>query len=68
MTPPKAAKALATALTESARAQHLPAPQITEVPGCGHALMSERPDVLLEALHRFTRTLRFTPAVQPASA
>jgi pimeloyl-ACP methyl ester carboxylesterase len=41
MTPPKAAKALAAALTESARAQHLPAPQITEVPGCGHALMPD---------------------------
>jgi pimeloyl-ACP methyl ester carboxylesterase len=68
MTPPKAAKALATALTESARAQHLPAPQITEVPGCGHALMSERPDAVLEALHRFTRSVQFKPDAQPASA
>jgi pimeloyl-ACP methyl ester carboxylesterase len=68
MTPPKAAKALAAALTESARAQHLPAPQITEVPGCGHALMSERPDAVLEALHRFTRSVQFKPDAQPASA
>jgi len=68
MTPPRAAKALASALADSARTQELPGPQITEVPGCGHALMSERPDAVLEALSRFGRTLNFKPLDQLASA
>ena len=53
MTPPKAARALIKAVTDSAAASGLPAPDVVEVPGAGHALMSERPDAVLAALRKF---------------
>ena len=68
MTPPRAAKALVTALSDTARAASLPPPQVEDIAGCGHALMAERPDAVLAALRRFTGSLDFTRSAQPASA
>jgi pimeloyl-ACP methyl ester carboxylesterase len=44
MAPPKAAQPLRVAL---------PAARVVTLPGCGHALMAERPDAVLEALVDF---------------
>lgn len=44
MTPPKAAAALAAAI---------PGAQLAVLPGCGHALMAERPDAVLDRLREF---------------
>jgi len=44
MAPPKAAQALAAALPDR---------RIVALPGCGHALMAEQPDVVLDALRLF---------------
>ncbi len=47
MTPPKA-----TALLRSAIAHH----RLQQIAGCGHALMAEQPDAVLEALFAFARS------------
>jgi pimeloyl-ACP methyl ester carboxylesterase len=44
MTPLRAAKALEKAI---------PGAKLTVIPGCGHALMAERPDAVLDALRVF---------------
>ena len=44
MAPPKNAKALIAAL---------PAPRVVTLPDCGHALMAEQPDAVLDALRAF---------------
>lgn len=44
MTPPKAARALASAIADT---------RVVEIEGAGHALMTERPDEVLDALRRF---------------
>ncbi|VVE26298.1 alpha/beta hydrolase [Pandoraea horticolens] len=49
MTPPRAAQALLDALRESG------APVTVEVVNAGHAIMTEQPDALLDALMRFMR-------------
>ena len=48
MTPPKAARPLAQAIRDA---------RIVEIPRCGHALMAERPDAVLEALTGFLAPL-----------
>ncbi len=53
MTPPKAARALISALETSARTASIAAPRVVEIADCGHALMSERPDDVLAALKGF---------------
>ena len=44
MTPPKAARALAGVIGDA---------RIVTLPGCGHAMMAERPDLVLDALKGF---------------
>ena len=44
MTPPRAVKTLATELADR---------RITVLPACGHAMMSEQPDLVLDALRTF---------------
>jgi len=68
MTPPRAARALIAALTESAAAGSISAPRVIELAGCGHALMSERPDEVLDALRGFAGALPFEASAQSASA
>ncbi|MEB2317599.1 MAG: alpha/beta hydrolase [Pseudomonadota bacterium] len=50
MTPPKAADALAAAIGKAPAGIE---PRRALIPGCGHALMSERPDEVLAALRDF---------------
>jgi pimeloyl-ACP methyl ester carboxylesterase len=57
MTPPKAARALVQAIRDAASAGGVGAPEVVEVAGCGHALMSERPDAVLQALVQFLSRL-----------
>jgi len=52
MTLPKNARALMAALTDK---------QVVTIPDCGHSLMVEAPDVVLDALRNFLTTAR-TPA------
>lgn len=61
MTPPKAAATLRTLI---------PGHQLVVVPRCGHALMAEQPDAVLEALFSFARSAPVpeTPADVPADA
>ena len=68
MTPPKAARSLIAAVAESARTSSATAPRVTEVSGCGHALMSERPDAVLDALRGFAATLDFSARNHPDQA
>lgn len=68
MTPPRAARALIAALTESAAASAIATPRVIEIAGCGHALMSERPDAVLDALRGFAGALSFEALGQSASA
>jgi len=46
MTPPKAALGLAATITDA---------QVLRIEGCGHALMAEQPDQVLDALYQFSR-------------
>ena len=46
MTPPKAALALAGAIAQA---------EVVQIDGCGHALMAEQPDQVLDALYRFAK-------------
>ncbi len=57
MAPPRAARALIDAIANS---------EVVTVPGCAHALMTERPDALLDALRRFLAPLR--SAAAPSTA
>jgi len=41
---------------------------VIELAGCGHALMSERPDEVLDALRGFAGALPFEASAQSASA
>jgi pimeloyl-ACP methyl ester carboxylesterase len=56
MTPPKAARPLVQRCAAALAGRGLPAPQVVEVPDCGHALMAERPQAVLDALHDFARS------------
>lgn len=56
MTPPRAAKPLIETIRQS---------EVVRIPGCGHALMSERPDEVLEAFKAFLAPL-LAPAARPA--
>jgi pimeloyl-ACP methyl ester carboxylesterase len=58
MTPPRAAKALIERLTVSAQNHGLAAPETVQLAGCGHAMMSERPQAVLTALQTFLARLR----------
>lgn len=58
MTPPRSARALIERLTVSAQANRLPSPEAVQLAGCGHALMSERPQAVLQALQAFLGRLR----------
>jgi pimeloyl-ACP methyl ester carboxylesterase len=49
MTPPKAARALIERVRNH---------RVTVIPGCGHAMMAERPDAVLDALRGFLAPLR----------
>ena len=57
MTPPRAARALASAM---------PAVQVVEIAGCGHAIPTEAPDELREALAAWLRRSAIAP--QPATS
>ncbi len=46
MTPPKAALALAGAIAQT---------QVVQIDGCGHALMAEQPDQVLDTLYQFAQ-------------
>jgi pimeloyl-ACP methyl ester carboxylesterase len=61
MTPPRSARELVERARAAAQAAGVAAPQVVDVPDCGHAIMSERPDVLLAALRGFI------PAPAPAT-
>lgn len=58
MTPPKAARALIGAISQTAEQSDMPQPSVVEVAEAGHALMSERPDAILAALRTFLEALR----------
>lgn len=53
MTAPRNARELLDRCRASAAAAGLPAPELVEIPDCGHAIPTERPDALLAALRRF---------------
>ncbi len=59
MAAPRQARALIERCRAGAATSGAPAPRVVEIPGCGHAIMMERPDALLEALRGF---LAATPA------
>src|SRR5690606_38166801 len=61
MTPVRAARALIDRCCAAASRAAAPAPQVLEIADCGHAILSERPDVLLFALRDFL------PASHPAT-
>lgn len=63
MTPPRFARKLIERTTAAAAAAGAPAPRVVEIPGCGHAIMSEAPDALREALRAFLPVAR--PATLP---
>jgi pimeloyl-ACP methyl ester carboxylesterase len=56
MTPPRAARALTEAIADH---------RVAELPGCGHAMMEERPDLVLGALREFLEPLK-APAAEAA--
>lgn len=58
MTPPKAARALISAISQTAGQRDMPQPTVVEVAEAGHALMSERPDAVLAALRTFLEASR----------
>lgn len=58
MTPPRAAKALIERLGAAAQMKGLAAPETIQLPGCGHAMMSERPQAVLQALQAFLGRLK----------
>ncbi len=53
MTPPRAARALIERCRTAASSAGVSAPEVVEIADCGHAILSERPDVLLSALRDF---------------
>jgi pimeloyl-ACP methyl ester carboxylesterase len=53
MAPPKSAQALVQALRDK---------QVVTLPACGHAMMAEQPDAVLDALRAFMREQRDLPA------
>lgn len=66
MTPPRAARPLFDALAKQADAAALPRPTWLEVPDCGHAMMAERPDAILNALRAFLpQCLNSSPPSNP---
>lgn len=58
MAPPRFARALIERTRATAAAAGLPGPRVVEVADCGHAIMSERPDALLDALRDFVQEAR----------
>jgi pimeloyl-ACP methyl ester carboxylesterase len=58
MTPPRAARVLIDRLAASAKAHDQPAPETVQLAGCGHAIMSERPQSALNSLQTFLARLR----------
>jgi len=60
MAPPKSAQALMQTLRDK---------QVVTLPACGHAMMAEQPDAVLDALRAFMHERRESPAtVQAKSA
>jgi len=53
MTPPRASRPLVDRCAAALAGRGLPAPKVVEVPDCGHALMTEKPLAVLNALREF---------------
>jgi pimeloyl-ACP methyl ester carboxylesterase len=53
MTPLKAARPLIDRCASALASRDLPAPRVVEIADCGHSMMAERPEAVLEALRGF---------------
>ena len=56
MTPPRAARPLIERCAAALATRSLPPPTVVEIPDCGHALMTEQPAAVLNALKAFLAT------------